>query len=256
MKFICNVLKTILLIGLIGLLVWYFPIHISQENDLRLLSSLPNTPSTAPTFESSSDSVEAGSNPPPSPTCSSYGENSVIPCTMGLFVYYSQSDPRWADALYGPSDPIRSHGCGPVAVAMVVSSLTSAQVTPIEVSTWADDHGYCSPGEGSRHALIPDGLSHYGLTVTSVSDRSKESIIREIQSGNVVVALMNKGFFTNGGHFLLLTQVTEDGQLRIADCASWENTQKAWDPEFILSQVRKSAEAGGPLWSVGLPAEY
>lgn len=185
----------------------------------------------------------------------SYGENTFVPCTTGLLTYYNQSDPRWADALYGPTDRMAAFGCGPTALAMVVASYTSNPITPPQMAVWASENGYCSSGEGSRHALIPEGLTHFGLTVRPMTDRSTEAVLDEIQKGRIVIALMNKGYFTNGGHFLLLTQYKEDGTIRIADPASWENTTQSWDPEFILSQVRSRAEAGGPLWSVELPPE-
>lgn len=190
-----------------------------------------------------------------SPSPASYGEGTYIPCTTGLLTYYNQSDPRWADALYGPTDPMAAFGCGPTALAMVVSSYTSTTITPPEMAVWASDNGYCSRGEGSRHELIPEGLTHFGLVVTPISDRSTGAVLEELRKSRIVIALMNKGYFTNGGHFLLLTQITEDGTIRIADPASWENTTKSWDLEFILSQVRSRAEAGGPLWSVEMPPE-
>lgn len=178
-----------------------------------------------------------------------------IPCTVGILNYYNQGDPRWADTLYGPTDPMKSHGCGPTAVAMVVSSFTGQNVTPVDIAQWASESGYCSPGEGSKHQLIPDALTHYGLTVSSLPDRSVESVLNAIKNGQIVVALMNKGHFTNGGHFLLLTQVTEDGQIRIADPADWNNSTMAWDPQLILDEVRKKADGGGPLWAIGMPPE-
>ena len=180
---------------------------------------------------------------------------SVVPCTIGLLNYYNQADPRWADTLYGPRDPMRTHGCGPTAVAMIVSSFTGQNVTPPDVAAWASSNGYCEPGEGTKHQLIPDALSYYGLTVTSIKDRSVDSILNEINSGKIVIALMNKGHFTNGGHFLLLTQVTEDGKIHIADPADWNNSTISWDPQFILNEVRTRAEGGGPLWSVSMPPE-
>ena len=182
-------------------------------------------------------------------------ENTQIACTAGILTYYGQGDPRWADSLYGASDRLGAYGCGPTALAMIVNSFTQYKVTPLDTAKWASDNGYCSPGEGSRHALIPDGLTYYGLNVTSLTDRSPEAILNEVKNGKIVIALMNKGYFTNGGHFLLLTRVTDTGKLYIADPASWSNTNQAWEPEFILSQIRTYAEAGGPLWSASIP-EY
>lgn len=207
---------------------------------------LPSDPEPALVYEE----APADSGPP-----STYDPGSLIPCTAGLLVYYNQADPRWGDALYGTSDPMRTHGCGPTAIAMIISSFTNYEMTPPEAAQWSSDHGYYSRGEGSRHALIPNGLMAYGLEVTSIQDRSINNILDIVRSGKIIVALMNKGYFTNGGHFLLLTQVTENGKLRIADPANWENSNQEWEPEFILNQVRRKADAGGPLWAVGMPPE-
>lgn len=180
-------------------------------------------------------------------------ENTQIACTAGILTYYGQGDPRWADSLYGTSDRLGAYGCGPTALAMIVDSFTQYKVTPLDTAKWASENGYCSPGEGSRHALIPEGLTHYGLNVTPLTERTPEAILNEVRSGKIVIALMNKGYFTNSGHFLLLTKVTDDDKLYIADPASWANTNKVWEPEFILSQIRSYAEAGGPLWSASIP---
>lgn len=184
-----------------------------------------------------------------------YGSDTVIPSTMGFLNYYNQSDPRWGDTPYGTTDHLRSHGCGPTAVAMVASSYTTNPVTPPDVAKWASDNGYCSSGEGSLHALIPDGLTNYGLSVKPLEERSVEALYRELNNGNLIIALMNRGFFTQSGHFIVLTQVNENGMLQIADPASWENTTMAWNPGFILNQVRQKADAGGPLWVISLPSE-
>lgn len=241
-------------------LVFTLPTHALSKANWSLRAEVRNVLSL---FSGTpADDVAAGTPLPEAPKTFasntspiSYGDNTFVPCTTGLLTYYNQSDPRWADALYGSSDRLGAFGCGPTALAMVVSSYTSTIITPPEMAVWASENGYCSSGEGSRHALIPEGLRFYGLGVTPMADRSTEAVLEELRKGRIVIALMNKGYFTNSGHFLLLTQITEDGTIRIADPASWENTTKTWDPEFILSQVRTHAEAGGPLWSVELPPE-
>lgn len=236
---------------------YWYQLKAEVTDALLLFSSA----SSADDGESIENAAASGVSPnssetaPANPSSISYGENTFVPCTTGLLTYYNQSDPRWADSLYGSTDRMAAFGCGPTALAMVVASYTSNPITPPEMAVWASENGYCSSGEGSRHALIPEGLTHFGLTVKPMTDRSTEAVLNEVRKGRIVIALMNKGYFTNGGHFLLLTQCKEDGTIRIADPASWENTTQSWDPEFILSQVRSHAEAGGPLWSVELPPE-
>ena len=51
-------------------------------------------------------------------------------------VYYNQLDKRYASKPYG-TDDIGTYGCGPTCMAMVVSSLTSETVDPVEMARWA-----------------------------------------------------------------------------------------------------------------------
>ncbi len=218
---------------------------------LEVLPTLP-IPSTTVVESTQTDfAIEEEDNP--SDTIEE--ELTHIPATIGLVTYYNQGDSRWKDELYGPSDLFGSHGCAPTALAMIISSFTNHSVTPLDVGNWAADHGYCITGEGSRHEIIPDGLAHYGLIAKSLPHPTTEELVSAIQSGNIIIALVNKGYFTNSGHFLLFTQVTWDGKIRIADPGSKENSLQEWDPAFLLSQVRKTAQGGGPLWIVSMTNE-
>ena len=53
-------------------------------------------------------------------------------------VYYNQLDERYANKPYG-TDNIGGYGCGPTAMAMVVSSLTDDLVDPVEMAKWSYD---------------------------------------------------------------------------------------------------------------------
>lgn len=62
---------------------------------------------------------------------------------------------------------------------------------------------------------------------------------------------MLKGHFTSGGHFIVLRGVTSDGQIMVADPASYSRSQKLWDLSIILNEASKRAGAGGPFWIIG-----
>ena len=79
-------------------------------------------------------------------------------------VYFNQLDERYANKPYG-TDNIGGYGCGPTAMSIVVSSLTSETVDPIEMAKWSyENGGWCSKS-GSYHALIPNAAKAWGLTV-------------------------------------------------------------------------------------------
>lgn len=175
----------------------------------------------------------------------------AIPTKMGALTYYNQHDSRWANYLWGGQDPLTSYGCGPTALAMVVNSFTDHSVTPVDMAAWAEQHGYYSPGHGSYHNLVPEGLALFGLRVeSSQMALTPENLIGALGFDKILALLMGPGHFTDNGHFILVTGATEDGQLRIVDPQSLENTLKPWDPNLIIKEARNPCEYGGPVWAV------
>ena len=51
--------------------------------------------------------------------------------------------------------------------------------------------------------------------------------------------------------FLVLRGV-QDGQILVADPASYRRSEKLWDLSIILNEASKRAGAGGPFWIIGL----
>lgn len=165
-------------------------------------------------------------------------------------VYYNQGDKRWANLPYGRKGTIQSSGCGPTSLAICVSTLTNTHVTPPEICDWAYKNGYKCEGNGSYHSLIPDGAAYYGVPCTGLgSDKTK--LLNALQSGKLVVAIMSKGHFTNGGHFIVLRGVTDDGKILVADCASYKRSEQVWELDLIWSERNKRAGSGGPFWALG-----
>ena len=178
----------------------------------------------------------------------------IMDSAMGAMIYYNQGDSRWADYLYGGADPIRSHGCGPTAVAMVISSFSSVNLTPPEAADWAAANGYYAPDHGSYHSLIADSLTAFGLNVQSVKDRSQEPGSDLLREGSVLIALMGKGSLTQNGHFIVITKLLENGNVYIADPGSYANSTKEWELSKLLSELKGSRDSGAPLWAVSPPA--
>lgn len=178
----------------------------------------------------------------------------MLDTALGSMQYYNQGDSRWADYPYGGSDPMKKYGCGPTVSAMLISSFVpspaAAALTPVELADWSAAHGYYAPHGGSYHSLIKAVTSAYGLHTVSVQTRSYEQAASLLSSGHILVALMGKGTFTDNGHYILITKLLENGMVSIADPNSYENTQQEWDLNFILSELKKSYDSGGPLWAV------
>lgn len=177
----------------------------------------------------------------------------MIDTALGPMLYYSQGDIRWKDYLYGGLDPISRYGCGPVCVAMVINSFGSAAVTPIDMAEWsAANNGYARHS-GSYHCLIPDSISAFGLRIESVVDRSAGNAAELLRSGHILVALMGRGALTQNGHFIVITQLYDNGNVSIADPANYENCTKEWDLQQLMDELKDAYDSGGPLWAVSLP---
>ena len=90
-----------------------------------------------------------------------------------------------------------------------------------------------------------DNIGGYGCGPTS---SEPQRIVDALSEGKLVVALMTKGHFTSGGHFIVLRGITGDGKILVADPASYQRSQKLWDLSIILNEASKGAGAGGPFW--------
>ncbi len=158
-------------------------------------------------------------------------------------VYYNQTDPAWAERLFG-NDPIGVFGCGPTAMAMAVSTLTEQAVDPAAMAAAAAAERFWAPRSGSYLSIVP-GLSRmYGLECSSLSAEDGAALEAALSSEDgLVVALMGKGHFTQGGHFILLHTLTEDGRALVADSNSRINSLTPWDLPLLLSEASR-------LWRV------
>lgn len=165
-------------------------------------------------------------------------------------VYYNQLDERWKASPYG-TDTIGGYACGPTAMSIVISSLTSDTVDPPHMAQWSYKNGYWCSGNGSYHTLIPGAAQAWGLQVEGCTAAEPQRIVDALTDGKLVVALMTKGHFTSSGHFIVLRGCTSNGKILVADPSSYKRSEKSWDLSLILNEASKRAGAGGPFWIIG-----
>ena len=182
-----------------------------------------------------------------------HGEEILTGGTIPL-VYFNQSDPEWADKPYG-SDTIDRYGCGPTAMAMVVSSLCGEVVDPAQMAAFAAKQGYCAKGRGSYLSIVNGIARAYGLESKAIGALTVDVVYDALLSGSILVALVGPGHFTSGGHFIVLRGVTLTGKLLVADPVSDERSLMEWDPQLILDELSASRHNGAPLWVISPPAE-
>ena len=118
------------------------------------------------------------------------------------------------------------------------------------MAKWAYENGGWCSRSGSYHAMIPSAAEAWGLQVEGCTALEPQRIVDALAAGKLVVAIMSKGHFTSGGHFIVLRGV-QDGKIMVADPNNYERSEKLWDLSIILGEVSKQAGAGGPFWIIG-----
>jgi len=145
------------------------------------------------------------------------------------FPYYNQGD--YPNTSYADGT-IASSGCGTTSMAMVASYLTGKVVDPETTAAWSVAHGYA--GGGTSGGFFPAFSKEIGISCEEIAiDANK--IVSELAEGHPIVVLVRgPGYFTNGGHYIVLTGITEDGLITIADPASRARSSVAWELATIL----------------------
>lgn len=169
-------------------------------------------------------------------------------------VYFNQTDEARAEQKYG-SDPLSTHGCGPTAMAMAVSSLTGETVDPADMAALCVKRGYWCKSHGSYLSMVQGVAEACGLGCESLdlSALEEDELYRRLSAGDIAVALMSKGHFTRGGHFILLRGTTLGGEILVADPASRDRSLIPWDLSLILDELSPSRHDGAPLWILSKP---
>lgn len=170
-------------------------------------------------------------------------------------VYYNQTDDRWSDTLYG-SDPLSGYGCGPTSMSIVVSTLLHTPVDPEAMARECADRGYWARYSGSYLSIVEGIASAYGLECASIPPEQLDTtdLILHLANGDLAVALMTRGHFTNSGHFIVLRGLTLEGEILVADPASRERSLTPWDLSLIISELSPSRHDGAPLWLISAPS--
>ena len=157
------------------------------------------------------------------------------------YIYFNQGDGAWNQNGYC----IAKAGCGPTSMAVVITSLTGKWVTPLDTAIWGYQHGFYSR-EGSAHEMIPAMAMAYGLRCQGVGT-DYQAIKKALKAGKPVVCLMGPGYFTRGGHFMVLVAIDDNDCVTVADVGSRTRSAYKYRLADVIAQS-KGASAGGPFW--------
>ena len=149
----------------------------------------------------------------------------------------AQWDERWGYEEYG-SSLLGVSGCGPTALSIVVCGLTHTDKwNPSVVADYATTHGDCVKGVGTSWTLMERGARDMGLLVEQ-GEVSADYILDNLSEYSPMICSVKMGDFTYSGHFIVLIGIDSDGRILIRDPNSLIKSQKSWDVERLVSQIK------------------
>lgn len=152
--------------------------------------------------------------------------------------FYKQTDSRWFNYSCSTKDggkpTLGAHGCGATTCANVLSVLKGSKWTPKRLFKWACVNGYMTSNQGLYWGGIVAMLKLGGVSKVKETT-SDEEARKALDHGDWVIALMGKGNWTNGGHFVLAYEL-KDGFVHVSDPASFASGRAKAPWSLMASQ--------------------
>ena len=142
-----------------------------------------------------------------------YGNNTIL--TKAIF--YDQTDYKNIEFCGRKGKSISSSGCGVTAMAIIASTYKNDKnFDPVYMMQSAYQAKYCGQGiSGTNTGFYKYEAKKLGFTYQSVGKKKKEDlnrVLKNLEEGNLVIAHMGAGTFTNGGHYIVLGGVNKDSK--------------------------------------------
>lgn len=109
--------------------------------------------------------------------------------------------------------PIRTNGCGITTMSMLATYMTDEQYTPPEMCARYGHYSFSNGTDGRIFVLEPPVLGFYCKEKTYEPTVAKKAL----EEGYMVVSLQHAGYWTRGGHYLLVEKMNEDGTVQVRD---------------------------------------
>lgn len=108
---------------------------------------------------------------------------------------------------------IRGHGCGITTFSMLASYMTDDELTPPEMCAVYGHYSFVSGTDGRLFSDEPAVLGFYMKEKTFDHRKAYQAL----EDGYMVVSLQHKGYWTRGGHYLLVEKILPDGTVQVRD---------------------------------------
>lgn len=134
-----------------------------------------------------------------------------------------------------PNATIKSGGCGPTSMAMIVSNLTSQAIEPVAMAQFAINCGARVSGGTDMDVLANAACREFGLTCETTNDET--ALLQHLNAGGMAIANVGgdrsgyTGVFSNGGHYVVVYGVNGNNVVIL-------------DPGYYVGKFNKTDRAG------------
>ena len=172
-------------------------------------------------------------------------------------VFLQQDYPKTSYGGY----PIRTNGCGITTMSMLATYMTDEEYTPPEMCAMYGHYSFSNGTDGRIFQLESPVLGFYCKEKTYEPTIAKKAL----EEGYPVVSLQHKGYWTRGGHYLLVEKMNEDGTVQVrdsniynygkldghdVDCFKWSlipaNGSAFWIFEKKVTNIPACSRCGAP----------
>lgn len=123
---------------------------------------------------------------------------------------YLQQD--YGTTMYG-GHKLSSNGCGITSMSMLASYMTDTELTPPEMCARYGTYSHRNGTDGMIFIYEPPVLGFYLREKTYEPPIAKAAL----EEGQIVISVQHNGYWTRGGHYIVLEKINEDGTIQVRD---------------------------------------
>lgn len=123
---------------------------------------------------------------------------------------YLQQD--YGNTMYG-GWLLRTNGCGITSMAMVASYFADADLTPPEMCARFGRYSFRNGTDGQIFQKEGPALGFFVREKTYDPKVAKAAL----EEGQIVISIQHNGYWTRGGHYIVLEDIDEEGMIQVRD---------------------------------------
>lgn len=162
--------------------------------------------------------------------------NEIIKASRG--VYISQNNDKFEKIPYGTSN-VKNSGCGPISLTMALNYVYGTNVVSLEeVLKWAEENDMYEENSGTKWSLIRNFPNVVSVDCEELYIGTYEKFKESLAAGDVYITIMDKGHFTDNGHFIVVTEIQNE-KVSVLDSTSICRSLKKWDAKLVYDESKK-----------------